>query len=209
MAISEKAVTDYQKQLEETLSTVRSITRVADNDPLAQKAALTSIANKNMIENQAYLENIKGTLDTQIDKYVSLSHRLNDYNEIYNTNKYIKKELATHNRDMDSLTSNLRNKIYISKQSSQIQSYETNKLRFWRGWFLFSAFVILALCTVAGAHMQGNISENVFYAILGVVAILYLTIFIVMATANAYRSHLDWYKYYWASMNKDNEGGCK
>jgi hypothetical protein len=174
------------------------------------RRALTELSLQQTAENSQYTQEMKQKLENRVGKYVELSHRLNDYNEIYNTNAYIYNELDKSEQKLSKTTQKLKNTIYISKQKTQMYEYEKNKINFYRTLFLISCFLVIDLISLTGLHMQGGISAYFLYIWMGISVIIYLIVMFVLIYSYSYRSRTDWDKYMWDSMSKDkNSKSCR
>jgi ABC-type multidrug transport system fused ATPase/permease subunit len=167
-----------------------------------QKKILSTIANTYSAEGQSFKDNLSNTLSNQVDKYIEISHRLNDYNEIYNTNKYIQKELGSDNQRIGDVNNKLKNRIFISKQKSQLYRYDIRKYRFMTSILLSSMFLLLILLSMSASNLAGTLSGGKFYTIVGITALIYTCVLVALVINNSYRSPLDWDKSYWLSVKR-------
>ncbi len=204
------SVSNYLPALQDLLQNIQNITPASSSSSTQQQAALQTIANTGVAENSSFQNLIASSAQSRIDKYIDLSHRLVDYNEIYNTNKYVQGELATETNRMGNLKNNLKNKIFISKQKSMGYRYEKSKTKFLMNLFLFSVFVFIILIALTSAQLAGSLTLTTFYIIVATIVVVYILIILLYISSNAYRTHSDWEKYHFSSMNKDkNSGQCK
>lgn len=203
-------ISQYYPTLQPLLSDIQDMIPTGKSSNEQQQAALAQISNASVAENQAFKDQLTGSLKSQVDQYVDVSYRLNDYNEIFNTNQYLEKELRSSERKLENLSSKLKNKIFISKQKSQAYEYKRNKIEFYKSLFLLSCFVIVFLITCAGYHLTGGMTPKAFYITTGITIFIYLIIVYLMVYRNSYRSHTDWHKYVWESASQEkNSGTCR
>ena len=191
--------------LQPTLTEIQNIVSSGTSTNAQQSQAVAHLANQSTAETTEYKNQLAATLQDQASKYVDLSQRLNDYNEIYNTNAYIAGELHRGEKGMNHTTKQLKNSIYISKQQSVMYEYQKNKLQFYKGLFLVSCFVIIDMLTVTGVHLNGLITSKMLYIVAGVSAVVYLCVVFFLVYSNSYRSHTDWNKYDWSSLSSTNQ----
>jgi hypothetical protein len=209
--VDPNTITNFYPVLQPLLANVQSMVPAGTKaSGTLQKQALTEIANTQTAENSKFQSKLADSLNAQVNKYIDVSHRLNDYNEIYNTNKYIQRELSSEEIKMNKLNSKLRNQIFSSKQKSQMYEYERNKLQFYKNLLLITSFVAIDLLVITGFHMAGAVTSNFFYMLLGTLGVIYMVVVGTMLYANSFRSHTDWNKFYWASAISDNNAQtCK
>lgn len=208
--VNAREINKYYPTLQPVLNDINSMlssTNVTRDD---HRRALTELSLQKTAENSQYTEDMRNKLENRVDKYVELSHRLNDYNEIYNTNAYIYNELDRSEQNLDKTTQKLKNTIYISKQKTQMYEYEKNKINFYRSLFLISCFLVIDLISLTGLHMQGGLSAYFLYIWMGISVLVYLIVMFVLIYSYSYRSRTDWDKYMWDSMSKDkNSKSCR
>ena len=207
--ISTAEIGQYYPSLQPLLTEIQEMIPPGRSSSDQQTNAMKEVVNKYTAENSEFKHKLSASLNDQVNKYVDLSHRLNDYNEIYNTNSYIHQELGREDEGMDSTTKQLKNSIFISKQKSQLYEYQKNKLIFYKGLFLISCFIIIDLLTFTGVHLSGKISSKILYIIAGISAVVYLCGVFFLVYSNSYRSHTDWNKFYWSSLTSNqSQSSC-
>jgi hypothetical protein len=193
----------YYPTLQSVLSDVQSIVPPGQSSNNQQQAAVQSLGNQYTAESSEFRNKMSSSLEDQVDKYIDITHRLNDYNEIYNTNTYIYKELNKEQNRLGDFTNRLKNKIYISKQKSQMYEYETNKMKFYRNLFLVSCGLIIVLLMCASANITQKISSKLFYVILFSLTLVYVIAVSAFVYSNSFRSHTDWNKFYWGNIKNN------
>ena len=207
-ATTPSQISQYYPVLQPLLTRTQEMIPTGASTADQQKEVLNSITNAYNAENSQFKNTLSRSLGSQVDKYIDLSHRLNDYNEIHNTNAYIKNELEKAGGDLKKLTEKLKNKIYISKQKSLLYNYEKNKLAFYKALFLISCFVLVDLMTIVTAHMNGLITIKTLYYIIGITAVIYVIAVYLIAYSNSRRTHTDWNKFVWSSVGSSNASTC-
>ena len=194
----------YYPSLKPLLAEIESMVPPGSSTNEQQGYAINEIVNQYTSESPEFKQKLASSLEQQVDKYVDLSHRLTDYNEIYNANSYIAQELGREESGLKDTTTRLKNTIYISKQKSQFYEYQKNKLSFYKGLFLVSCFIIVDVLTVTGSHMSGLISSESLYTITAVSVVIYLFVVYFLIYWNSTRTNTDWNKFNWGSVGTKN-----
>lgn len=208
--VDPNTITRFYPILQPLLTRIQDMVPEGQSTQNLQKRALQDIAHSNTAEGDEFKHKLSGSLKQQMDRYIDISHRLNDYNEIYNTNKYIESNLDSEKSKMSHLNRQLKTKIFGAKQTAQMYEYERDKLSFYKRLFFVTAFVVIDFLVITGFHMGGAISGKLFYTLMGGLATLYVVIVSILLYANSFRTHTDWNKFYWASMKHDNNAQtCK
>lgn len=195
--VTTNEIGQYYPPLQSLLSEIQGMVPPGPSSNAQQGQALSQIVNAATAENAQFKGLLASSLDDQVTKYVDVSNRLNDFNEIYNTNKYIKKELTKADRELEHKEKQLKSMIYITKQKSQMYDYERNKLNFYRNLFLVSCFVIVELLVMVAVHLNGLTSAKWLYTTVGISVAAYLLVVYIIVYSNSYRSHQDWNKFVW------------
>jgi hypothetical protein len=203
-------ISQYYPTLQPLLTDIQNMIPPGQATNAQQNQALQEIVNRYNAENNTFKELLSSSLGDKVNKFQTISSTLQDYNEIYNTNKYIHKELNVSERDVKKMKENLKNNIYIAKQKSQMYEYKKNKFNFYKAIFLVSCFIIVDLLSFTGLHLNGIISSKTLYMIMGVSVVIYLIIVMIIIYSNSFRSNFDWNKFNWESVNSNtSQGSCK
>jgi hypothetical protein len=135
--------------------------------------------------------------------YFDLTNQLNNYNEIYNMNKYVgdlnKSELAkisTFNDSLETQTLKL-------KQQYLLKDYAINNRKLWINIMLFTIVMAgIALCTIAFYSINANVTDffltlKLTIITIVVIAIIYLFTILFVLSTNVIRRKYSWDQYYW------------
>lgn len=148
------------------------------------------------------LEQMKGELNQNKDKYLDLTHQLNNYNEIYNVNFYLD-NLGSLERDkLDRTNNNIKSKVLRMKQEYMVLDYSEyeNKLRSnIMYWSIVISAILFCLCAM---YSQEKLSKNMLILISLVLIILYFLIVLFMIFQQSQRRKYAFNQYYWANMKK-------
>ena len=133
--------------------------------------------------NQSAFESTSFAIASNKAIYFDLTNQLNNYNEIYNMNKYVsdvnKSELSKISSFNDSLnTQNLK-----LKQQYLLKDYAINNRKFWINIMLFTIIMSgIALCIIAFYSINSDIPNffltlNLTIGAIIVIGIIYLLLF--------------------------------
>jgi magnesium-transporting ATPase (P-type) len=145
---------------------------------------------------------IKTTLDGNKDQYLDLTHQLNNYNEIYNVNFYLKNMNSLEYERLERANENLKAKVLKMKQEYMLLDYsrhESNMRANIMYTTLLVACIIFILCAL---FYQEKIQKNVMIMIITGLAVIYFAIIIFILMANSKRRKYAWDQYYWNEMKK-------
>lgn len=145
---------------------------------------------------------IKKTLDDNKDKYLDLTHQLNNYNEIYNVNFYLKNMNTLESDRLDRANQNIKVKILKMKQEYMLLDYSVHQNRM-RSNIMYTTLIIAAIifiiCTL---FYQGKLEKNTAIMICIGIIVVYFLIVLFILKANAKRRKYAWDQYYWNEFKK-------
>jgi hypothetical protein len=156
--------------------------------------------------NQSAFESTSFAIASNKAIYFDLTNQLNNYNEIYNMNKYVsdvnKSELSKISSFNDSLnTQNLK-----LKQQYLLKDYAINNRKFWINIMLFTIIMSgIALCIIAFYSINSDIPNffltlNLTIGAIIVIGIIYLLTILILLSTNLIRRKYSWDQYYWKTM---------
>jgi uncharacterized membrane protein len=133
-------------------------------------------------------------------KYLDLTHKLNDYNEIYNLNKHL---LDTNNMEYDKLyngSNQIKTKLMKSKQEYMLLDYSINEYKMYSNLLAFTIFIVCVLLFFVTKATKETQKQLII--ILSVIAVIYLIIVIVILKTSGNRRNYAWTHWYWDPMVK-------
>lgn len=144
----------------------------------------------------------KQTLDDNKDSYLDLTHQLNNYNEIYNVNFYLKNMNTLEHDRLNIANQNIKAKILKMKQEYMLQDYgvHENKMR----TYIIEATTVITciIFMIIAMFYQGKLDHTMAIMISIGILIVYLIIVIFLLKANSKRRKYAWDQYYWSEYKK-------
>lgn len=199
-SVTTAQIGQYYPTLQPLLSQIQDMVPAGQSTNDQQNQALAQIANQYTSENAQFKGQLASTLNDQVGKYVDLSHRLNDYNEIYNTNAYIDQELSREERELARTTNKLKNSIFVSKQRAMMYEYQREKTNYYKVLVLISCFMAVDLINLSGLNINGRIGDKYMYIYIAISVAIYLAVVGLFTYSNSFRSNTDWNKYNWSNV---------
>lgn len=142
------------------------------------------------------------TLEANRIKYLDLTHKLNDYNEIYSVNNYLQ---GANNVELDRLkaTDNtIRTRILRLKQEYLQNDHGIKEYKFRTNILYFSAIIISFLLFLGALFLQGGINPKMAIIISITLIVVYLLILLFVVKANVERRSYAYDQYYWDQVKK-------
>lgn len=146
------------------------------------------------------------SIDTALNNnrttYLDLTHQLNNYNEIYNLNFYLKNMNTLELDKMNKANQNIRAKVLRMKQEYLLMDYGIHEHKM-RANILYTTLVVATVIfCVTAFFVKGSMDKNTVIMISIVIGVLYLVIMLFILSANAKRRKYAWDQYYWSEMKK-------
>jgi len=141
-------------------------------------------------------------IESNKNQYLDTTHKLNDYNEIYNLNTYL---LRSNTQELDKLegTNNLlKTRILKMKQEYMLFERDQRMYGFRRNLLYLSTLVVSGLLVVAALFVQGTLQSKMAVIICAGVGIVYLIILVLMVLYNSRRTTYSYDHIYWKPIKK-------
>lgn len=145
---------------------------------------------------------VKGELDTSKDKYLDLTHQLNNYNEIHNVNTYLQQMNEVEGGRLHRANENIKAKILKMKQEYMLLDYGVHENKM-RSNIMYTALIVTSIifiiCTL---FYDDKLSQGIALTICAALIALFFAIVIFLLIANSKRRKYAWEQYYWNEFKK-------
>lgn len=142
------------------------------------------------------------SFETNKIKYLDLTHKLNDYNEIYNVNSYIQEN---NNMELDRLNSSnntIKTRILRMKQEYLLNDQSIKEFNFRKNILYFTIVIICIILSIVALYVQDKINIKLTMIASGSISIIYLFILIFVINVNVNRRSYAYNQYYWNQIQK-------
>ena len=135
--------------------------------------------------------------------FLDNTHQLNNYNEIYNMNKYVEGIQNMEVKRKQDMNENLKSRIMKLKQEYMLIEYKRNALKMKANIMLFSS-IIIALCFMCvSLFLMEKLNKTLTIIIVSVLIVFYIFMVIIIVKSNSHRRFNSWTQYYWSDMKKN------
>lgn len=150
------------------------------------------------------INTIQEAMESNKDTYLDLTHQLNNYNEIYNVNFYLKNMNTIEQDRLAAINQNVKSKVLRMKQDYMMMEYGVHEYRM-RSNIMYATIVVTAIVFIIWGmviRVPPALSQSsaVMYSL--VIGVLYMALVIFLLMSNAKRRRYAWNQYYWADMKK-------
>lgn len=139
-------------------------------------------------------------------KYLDLTHQLNNYNEIYNMNKYVSNVNSGELARLSSFNENIKSKVLKLKQDYMLYDVSMKTTSFWTGILYFTVVMTCLVFFAIAFHSREvpegafTISKTIVIIIICALALVYVIIVIFSLSRYVKRRKYFYDQYYWKSM---------
>lgn len=139
-------------------------------------------------------------------KYLDLTHQLNNYNEIYNMNKYVSNVNNGELTRLSSFNENIKSKVLKLKQDYMLYDVSMKTTSFWTGILYFTIVMTCLVFFAIAFHSREvpegafTISKTIVIIIICALAAIYIVIVIFSLSGYVKRRKYFYDQYYWKSM---------
>jgi hypothetical protein len=131
-----------------------------------------------------------------------MTHKLNDYNEIYNVNKHIDKSTDEEMGRLLSIHNSLKIKILKLKQQYLLFEHSLHTYRFRCNIIYFTFIVTSALLLIIGYYYENKISNMWTFILFTVTSLIYCILVLIFIKNNSNRRSYAYNQYYWKNMER-------
>lgn len=134
-------------------------------------------------------------------KYLDITTKLNDYNEIENLNKHVNSANTQELGKLRTFNNQLQTKLLKAKQNYMLMDYGIHEYDMINNILGFTIIVVsLALFVVSRTSPENK--KTLVWTCLGI-ALFYLIIVLVILKQNSSRRTYAWSQWYWSPMKKN------
>jgi len=140
-------------------------------------------------------------------KYLDLTNQLNNYNEIYNMNKFVDTMNRNEYEQIYPLDQNLKTTLHKLKQENFFLTFSNNNLSTWTNIIYFTiCMACIALMGISFFTFSKIMSSNpflvqnkgmIFYVALGVLSVIYLLVLMIVLSKKLMRRNNSWDEFNW------------
>ena len=136
-------------------------------------------------------------LNLQKDKFLENTERLNNYNEIYNINSYVKEAKKVEKGSLKEMNDNLHTRILDLKHKYMLNERNTLMYRFRIHMLWNTALIICILLYFINQYSSGVMSLNTLLIASLILLLIYFPIAFWVIYNQTYRRKTDFHRVYW------------
>lgn len=152
---------------------------------------------------------MQNQLESNKIQYLDLTHKLNEYNELFGVNSHLEK---VSQNDLDRLQGaheELRTHIAKKQQEYLLGNFSVEDLTFRTKVLRFTGILVGLYILVAVSLSSGKVSlgrTSSLIALCGTIAVIYLIILIFMAKRHSDRRKIAYNQFYWTGIDIKKQG---
>ncbi len=145
------------------------------------------------------------SLENNKIKFLDLTHKLNDYNEIYNVNTYLQGAYSQELERLMVMNNDLKTNLLRLRQEYMTNESGISAYRFRTNIVYFTLIVICIILMVTTLFAQGKLSARMLFIICLVIIVIYFIIVLIMIKSNNERRAYSYNQFYWRPVVKQVE----
>lgn len=137
------------------------------------------------------------SLESNKIKFLDITHKLNDYNEIYNVNTYLQGAYGIELDRLIATNDELKTHLLRMKQEYMTNESGINAYRFRINIVYFTIFIICIILMITTLFAQNKLGARTLFIICLVIIIIYFIIVLIMIKSNNERRYYAYNQFYW------------
>lgn len=141
-------------------------------------------------------------VESILKTYRNNTFSLNNFNEIYATNKYLDRATSEERDRLLKSLNQLKSSLLQMRQEYLIKNYalkEYNVRMYILQWTIIAMCVLFLLF---GLVIQGKVGQKLMFIVVASVILVYAMIVFFTVKSNAYRDDMNWNIHYWGPVKK-------
>lgn len=145
---------------------------------------------------------VKQDLPIKLRTYRTHTNVLNDYNEIYATNKYLERTTSQEKKKLEDIVNDLRANLLKLKQDYFIKMRAIEEYKVRSSILQGTMVVVCVIFSLFILFLQMKLGKKLLFIIVSILVIVYILIVYLITRSNGYRIETNWNKYYWGPLKK-------
>lgn len=155
----------------------------------------------------------KEEIETNKYKYLDYTHKLNDYNEIANLNRYVSDATSADKERLNGVSNNMRIRVLKLKQEYLLYEHGNNLYIFRIRLLLFTIICISLILFLIAMYSEDKLGATITIIACCIILGICLSVIIIAVILNKKRRSYAYDQYYWeepdlhkitSAMNKDS-----
>ena len=157
--------------------------------------SLTSSSNNTA----TFTSNVASDLKT----YRNNTFNLNNFNEIYATNRYLDKATTEEKNRLSDSLNRLKSSLLKMRQEYLEKKHAVQEYGVRVSILQWTVITVCALFILFGQVIQQTLGPNLLSIIAGAVIFIYVVIVYIVVKQNSYRYDTNWDMFYWGPITKE------
>jgi hypothetical protein len=136
------------------------------------------------------------------DMYMTNTHFLNDYNEVYNTNDYLDKTTNMEGQRLEGVYDRLRSTVLRLKQEMLLKKFNVEDFKMKNNIMAAAIALVSFMLIMLISYSKDKVGPNLLTMITLSLSSVFILIVYVIVKNNSYRVETNWNQYYWGPIEK-------
>jgi cytochrome c oxidase subunit IV len=148
-------------------------------------------------------EDVQTKVNEMKELYEAHTFLLNQYNEIYSTNKYIEKTASAEKQKLEDTFNRLRSTLLRLKQEYLMKKFSVEEYSVRVNILHITLVLVCIMFILFILYIQNQLGAKLLQMILIPTIIVFVLLVILIVKSNSYRVETNWDKYYWGPIKKE------
>ena len=150
--------------------------------------------------NSIDLATINNEIAQSSRNYMDLTHQLNNYNEINNTNLQLKRIQSKEKENLDNIGNVVKSASLKTKQEYMLTEYGIEIYRLRNNLMIFTLIVLCGILALCAMFAKGNLSKDKTIGFVILILVTWALIIYIVIKRNSNRRKYAWNQQYWKQM---------
>jgi ABC-type multidrug transport system fused ATPase/permease subunit len=142
-------------------------------------------------------------MDKEIINFKNTTHQMNNFNEIYNLNVYLKNSSTQDIERLQSTNETLKSRVIKAKQEYVLQDRMIHFMGLKNGLMYYTLVITCIILLVVGFFLKEMLAINMMVIIVTVIIVIFIVSVVFITKSHSDRRNIIWDQYYWKPMKKE------
>lgn len=142
------------------------------------------------------------SIEESVMNFKGYTHQINNYNEIYNLNKYMLDVNNSEGNRLHTTNETLKSAVLKARQNYMSMDREQQMTKLKSRIMYLSILTLCIVFVLIGLLMLNILNFFIVAVAISIILIVYLMLAFIWMIANSDRRNTNWNQFYWPQMNR-------
>jgi hypothetical protein len=147
-------------------------------------------------------DSVRTKITENVSNFMMNTHHMNDYNEIYNANKYLNERTILEKERLQSMYDRLNSSLLGIKQEYLLKRFDVQHLKSKTNTMYLALLLVCVFLVVTILYTDDIIGQRLVLIIISVCILFFIGMVYLISKSNSYREKTNWDMYYWGPVER-------